>query len=127
MSELLGQLGYGLDPSVVAAELAAEPGTQVIVAELDAEVVGMLAFHVRRHFQLARTCVSIDALVVDERRHSTGIGEALIEAAVTLSGEAGAASIDVNSDIRRVNARRFYERLGFEIVSNHFRRRLDER
>jgi ribosomal protein S18 acetylase RimI-like enzyme len=126
VSELLAQLGYELDPPTVAGELSRQPGTQVVVAEVeDAEIVGVLALHLRRHLQLAATSASIDALVVDRQHRSHGIGEALVEAALAISREAGARSIDLNSSTVRVEARRFYERVGFEIVSYHFKRTLD--
>jgi putative acetyltransferase len=53
----------------------------------------------------------IDSLFIDPAYHGRGIGRALIEAART---PGRTLTVDVNE--QNVGARRFYERLGFEVV-----------
>lgn len=119
---LLAQLGYDLD--LARVETAISDGAGVLVAELDREVVGVLTFGIRRQLHRNGEVTTIDALVVDERRRSGGIGAALLQHLVALATREGSESIELHSHVSRVAARRFYEREGFEVTSNFFRRVL---
>jgi predicted N-acetyltransferase YhbS len=121
LSELLGQLGWSVPPDAVVAELSASPAaTEVVVAECDGDVVGVIAVTTRRQFQRAGNLITIDTLVVDESNRSQGIGEQLVGVAVEAALRSNAQAIELVSDLRRVDARRFYERLGFEVTANYF-------
>jgi ribosomal protein S18 acetylase RimI-like enzyme len=56
----------------------------------------------------------IEDVVVDEDARRLGAGRALVEAAVEVAREAGAASVDLTSRPSRESARRLYETMGFE-------------
>jgi predicted N-acetyltransferase YhbS len=120
ISELLDQLGWSVPPDAVVAELSASPATEVVVAERDGDVVGLIAVTTRRQFQRAGNLITIDTLIVDEQNRSQGIGEQLISVAVEAAKRSNAQAIELVSNLRRVEARRFYERLGFEITANYF-------
>ena len=120
ISVLLDQLGWVVPPDKVVVELSASPTTEVVVAELDRDVVGLIAVTTRRQFQRAGNLVTIDTLVVDERHRSRGIGEQLVGVAVEAAARSSAQVVEAVSHLRRVEARRFYERLGFEITANYF-------
>jgi predicted N-acetyltransferase YhbS len=120
ISELLDQLGWSVPPDAVAAELSASPATEVVVAECDGDVVGLIAVTTRRQFQRAGNLITIDTLVVDEQNRSQGIGEQLVGVAVEAARRSSAQAIELVSNLRRVDARRFYERLGFEVTANYF-------
>ena len=122
VARLLAQLGYDVDPAAV--DTAILDGEGVLVAELDGEVVGLLTYDSRRQLHRNGTVTTIDALVVDETRRSAGIGAALIDRLVGLAREEGSESIELHSHLSRTAARRFYERAGFELTSNSFRRVL---
>lgn len=126
LSYLLVDLGYTLTADEVERGRA-EPGTRVLVAEENDQVVGLLSMHTRRHFQLAGVVSSIDALVVGVSHRGNGVGRALVQEACCAAEQLGATFVDLNSNVARVDARRFYERLGFEVVSHHFRRPLAQR
>jgi ribosomal protein S18 acetylase RimI-like enzyme len=121
----LEELGYGVAPEKVEVEMR-EAGTDVLVADDAGAVVGLLAMHTRRHFQMAAPVSSIDALVVGASHRGQAVGTALVREALALSRSLGAALIDLNSSVARVEARRFYERLGFQVVSYHFGRNLSD-
>jgi N-acetylglutamate synthase-like GNAT family acetyltransferase len=70
ISVLLDQLGWVVPPDKVVVELSASPTTEVVVAELDGEVVGLIAVTTRRQFQRAGNLITIDTLVVEERDRS---------------------------------------------------------
>jgi predicted N-acetyltransferase YhbS len=120
ISVLLDQLGWVVTPDNVVAELSASPTTEVVVAELDGEIVGLIAVTTRRQFQRAGNLITIDTLVVDERHRSRGIGEQLVGVALEAAARSSAQAVEAVSHLRRVEARRFYERLGFTVTSNYF-------
>jgi predicted N-acetyltransferase YhbS len=120
ISELLDQLGWVVPPDDVVAELWAQPSTDVVVGELDNNVVGVIAVTTRRQFQRAGNLITIDTLVVDETHRSLGIGEQLVDVAFQAAARSRAQAIEVVSALWRVDARRFYERLGFEVTANYF-------
>jgi GNAT superfamily N-acetyltransferase len=55
----------------------------------------------------------LEELYVVPDRRGQGIGGALMERAMSLARERGAGRMDINVDEEDVDARRFYERLGF--------------
>jgi predicted N-acetyltransferase YhbS len=120
ISELLDQLGWSVPADAVVAELSASPATEVVVAECDGDVLGLIAVTTRRQFQRAGNLITVDTLIVDETKRSRGIGERLIGVAVEAAKRSNAQAIELVSDLRRVDARRFYERLGFEVTANYF-------
>ena len=126
LAALLDELGYGVEPEMVEVELRGDDA-EVVVADDDGVVVGLLAMHTRRHFQRAAPVLSIDALVVGQSHRGRGVGAMLVHHAVDVAMASGAKLVDLNSSVTRVDARRFYERLGFEVVSHHFRRALADR
>jgi len=120
ISDLLDQLGWTVSPDDVVRELSASPSTEVVVAELGTRVVGVIAVTSRRQFQRAGNLITIDTLVVDEGHRSLGIGEDLVGVALRAAERNNAQAVEVVSALRRVEARRFYERLGFEVTANYF-------
>ena len=122
ISALLEQLGWAVTPDQVVTELSASPPTtEVVVAETDdGEVVGLIAVTTRRQFQRAGSLITIDTLVVDQMHRSRRIGERLVGVALEAAARCDAQAVEAVSHLRRVDARRFYERLGFEVTANYF-------
>jgi predicted N-acetyltransferase YhbS len=120
ISELLDQLGWSVPTEAVVAELSASPATEVVVAECHGDVVGLIAVTTRRQFQRAGNLITIDTLIVDVQNRSRGVGEQLVGVAVEAAKRSNAQAIELVSNLRRVEARRFYERLGFEVTANYF-------
>ena len=52
----------------------------------------------------------VEDLAVSPRHRSRGIGALLLEAAMSWAGERGAAHLELDSTLSRVDAHRFYER-----------------
>jgi N-acetylglutamate synthase-like GNAT family acetyltransferase len=102
ISELLDQLGWSVPPDAVVAELSTSPATEVVVAECDGDVVGLIAVTTRRQFQRAGNLITIDTLVVDESNRSQGIGDQLVGVAVAAAQRSNAQAIELVSDLRRV-------------------------
>ena len=98
--------------------IEASPGSDVLVAEVDGAVVGVCQLIVFRHLQhRGGLCAEIESVPVCEALRSQGIGSALVSAAVARAREAGCYRVQLTSNNARVDAHRFYERLGF--VASH--------
>ena len=85
-------------------ELDADPRQQLIVAELHGAVAGA-----RRG--------QIEGVRVDSKWRSRGIGERMVRHAAGIARESGCRLLQLTSNLARVDAKRFYERLGF--VASH--------
>ena len=95
ISQSLDQLGWVVPPEGVVAELSASPSTDVVVAELDDDVVGVVAITTRRQFQRAGNLVTIDTLVVDKAPRSRGIGERMVDVALEAAARSDAQAVEV--------------------------------
>ncbi len=92
----------------------ATPGCDLLVAELDGAVVGVCQLIVFRHFMhRGRWCAEIESVHVHPSVRSQGIGAALLEATIDRARAAGCYRVQLTSNNDRVDAHRFYERLGF--------------
>ena len=92
-------------------------GRVVLVAELDGVVVGCLSTSVMRVLHRPAPVGRIAMMVVDEALRSRGIGAELVHAAEEALAAQGCYMIEVTSHVRRTDAHRFYERLGYERTS----------
>jgi GNAT superfamily N-acetyltransferase len=99
-------------------------GRRVLVAELDGAVVGCLSTSVMRVLHRPAPVGRISMMVVDESLRGRGIGAELVRAAEQTLAEQGCSMIEVTSHVRRTEAHRFYERLGYERTSVRLARTL---
>jgi ribosomal protein S18 acetylase RimI-like enzyme len=109
-----------LDPSYRAAfeRIAGNPRETLLVVETEGLVVGTLQLTVLDGLsRRGRSRAQIEAVRVDGRLRGRGIGEALMRHAISLARDAGCRLVQLTTDKRRVDAHRFYERLGF--VASH--------
>jgi GNAT superfamily N-acetyltransferase len=94
-----------------------EPGSTVLVAEIDQEVVGLAVLLTRSPSAFAGAVplkvIELDNLVVHSGLRSRGIGRRLIEAIVDWSRGQGASHVGVAVHAFNRDARRFYESAGF--------------
>ena len=95
-----------------------------LVAELDGEVVGCLTTSVMRVLHRPAPVGRISMMVVDEALRSRGIGAELVRAAEEALAEQGCYMVEVTSHVRRTEAHRFYERLGYAKTSVRLAREL---
>ena len=116
---LIGQLGYEVTETEIAERLAAmaEEGRLVLVAELGDAVVGCLSTSVMRVLHRPAPVGRISMMVVDEPLRGRGIGAELVRAAEDALAARGCYMVEVTSNLRRADAHRFYERLGYERTS----------
>ena len=92
-------------------------GRVVLVAELDGAVVGCLSTSVMRVLHRPAPVGRISMMVVEEALRSRGIGALLVRAAEQALAAQGCYMMEVTSHMRRGEAHRFYEHLGYDKTS----------
>jgi GNAT superfamily N-acetyltransferase len=88
----------------------------LLVAETDSgQVVGWVHGSIRKLLVIAPH-IELGELVVDESQRGQGIGEQLLHAVEAWASDQGIKTVLVRSNAIRVDAHRFYQRLGYENV-----------
>ncbi|MFL5680934.1 MAG: GNAT family N-acetyltransferase [Chloroflexota bacterium] len=119
--------GYPAGPSDIVARLErfASPFSQVLVADLDGEVLGFVAYHALPRFEHDDRIVRILALVVDAGVRERGVGRLLMDEVERAAREVGAAFVEVTAGHHRADARNLYEALGYDgNVAAYLRKRV---
>ena len=128
IARLLTQLGYPTttDEARIRLDAIADaaPMDRVIVAELDGRVVAVMTLHLVPELHRARPNGRVTALVVDEAVRGRGIGRKMMEEAEQIFRADGAGILELTSNMRRADAHRFYERLGYRRTSVRFAKEL---
>ncbi|BDM73440.1 GNAT family acetyltransferase [Streptomyces nigrescens] len=105
-----------LAPYIAAyTALAADPNQHLIVAAREGRTIGTLQLTVIPGLsRRGATRSIIEGVRVHREERGSGLGTQLIEWAITESRTLGCGMVQLTSDATRVDAHRFYERLGFE-------------
>jgi ribosomal protein S18 acetylase RimI-like enzyme len=114
LTRLLPQLSASApvpDQSTVV-RVVGSPTNTVLVARIGGDIVGTLTL-VAIPLMTGLQC-HIKDVVVDTAVRGSGVGAALVTAAVQAARDAGADSIELTSRPSRVAANRLYQRLGFQ-------------
>jgi GNAT superfamily N-acetyltransferase len=99
-------------------DIDADPRQVLVVADVAGEVVGTLQLtFIPGLSRLGATRALIEAVRVRSDQRGSGLGGRLIGWAIDTARERGAAMVQLTTDASRVDAHRFYERLGF--VASH--------
>lgn len=97
------------------AEIVNAPHSTVLVGELDGEVVATAQVTWQRRMMCGAGLVcQVESVRVASTRRSQGLGAQLIEWIIEDARRRGCARVELTSNAARVDARRFYERLGFK-------------
>ena len=126
LAELIGQLGYQASALDVRERLAAmqAEGRAVLAAEMEGRVVGCLSTSAMRVLHRPAPVGRISMMVVDEPLRGQGIGARLVREAERVLAAQGCYMVEVTSHLRRTDAHRFYERLGYARTSVRLAREL---
>ncbi|SMF68341.1 GNAT family N-acetyltransferase [Allosphingosinicella indica] len=125
IAALIDGLGYAADAEVVTARmLAVREARQHVLVAADGAVIGVLTTSVMHVLHRPKPVGRISMLVVSPERRGSGIGAALVAEAERLLAAEGCGLVEVTSNRRRVEAHRFYERLGYEHTSHRFGKTL---
>ncbi len=106
------------------ARIDADPRNELVVAEARGEVVGTLQLTFLPYLTYqGGTRAQIEAVRVARRYRSHGLGHHLFMWAIERARQAGCHLVQLTTDARRDDARRFYARQGF--VPSHVGMKLD--
>ena len=106
--------------------ISAQGGNELLVAEADGEVVGCLQLTVIPGLsRMGAFRGQIEGVRVSSKHRGQRIGEALVEAATDRARTLGCVLVQLTTDKRRVDAHRFYERLGFESTHIGMKRAIE--
>ena len=106
--------------------IARQHGNEILIAELDGEVVGCLQLTVLRGLsRIGMTRGQLEGVRVSSSHRGRRIGEVLVAAATDRARELGCKIVQLTTDKSRVDAHRFYERLGFESTHIGMKRTID--
>ncbi len=130
--DVLGSERERVEEPVAAAylrafdEMAAHPGMELLVAEVGGEVVGCLQLAILPGLSRAgMRRAQLEGVRIAASHRGQRIGERLVRDAVARAREAGCGLVQLTSDASRIDARRFYERLGFEATHVGMKMSLD--
>lgn len=96
-------------------ELAADPNQMMMVALLDGETVGtiQLTFIPGLAALGSKRCL-VEAVHIVPAQRGKGLGTQMMQWAVAQARERGCGMVQLTSNKKRLDAHRFYERLGFQ-------------
>lgn len=96
-------------------EIAANPNDGYVVAETGGRIVGVMQLSYLRGLSYTGGLrQQIESVRIASDLRGRGLGSKMMEEALRRARERGAVLVQLTTDARRVEARRFYERLGFK-------------
>lgn len=126
----LGGHGDTTDPAALPLyraafeRIATSHSDRLYVAELDSEVVGTFQTTlITTMTGRGSSSLTIEAVQTRADMRGRGIGDAMIRFAIDRAREAGARVVQLSSNAARLDAHRFYRRLGF--VQSHVAFKMD--
>jgi predicted N-acetyltransferase YhbS len=127
IASLLSDLGYASTAADVVdrVQRSLESDTScLLLAQSENDVTGLIAAELVPYFPNGSTVCRVTALVVAAQHRGRGLGEKLLACATDFAREHGCSGIELTSAHHRLDAHRFYERLGFSRTSLRFFRPL---
>lgn len=129
LSVLMNELGYHTTEQEMEMRflnLRSHPDYRTLVATIDNQVAGMIGLSRNYSYEQNGIYVRVLALVTTQKLRQQGIGKKLMEAAEDWAVKIGADTILLNTGNReeRAVAKKFYQRIGYEIKSSGFRKKL---
>ena len=124
---LLSDEGYpaGGTDIVRRLERYAEIEGPVRVAEMNGERLGFIACAIVPRFEVEDRFLRVMAMVVDPAVRDRGVGRALMAEAERAGREGGVAFLEVTAGHHRPEARRLFERAGYDAsLTSYLRKRL---
>jgi ribosomal protein S18 acetylase RimI-like enzyme len=100
--------------------------SNIMVAEIDGQVVGVIKFTTRKTFLHSGLSGLIDEFVVAKSYRGKGIGSQLINAVIEKCRLLGCCEIEMTTEYENTRAIEFYKKFGFEERGPLFEKELCE-
>ena len=120
VESLLAELGYPSKEVDVRHRLRRSLHSDTscfLVAQSASEVIGLVSAELVPYFPNGSTICKVTGLVVSTHHRGQGIGEKLVTGAADFAREHHCSGIEITSAEHRLDAHRFYQRLGFSRTS----------
>jgi len=115
LSDLAGKRLSVEDASNRFDLIAGEPDQELLVADAEGMVIGLLAFRIRHNIESVSHYGEVASIVVDGSWRTKGVGRRLIDHAEALARQRKCIGLWLVSGFgREAEAHKFYDRLGFE-------------
>jgi ribosomal protein S18 acetylase RimI-like enzyme len=120
---LLGELGYPTTATDALDRLSGSLRSRTsycLVAESAGAVVGLINAELVPYFPTGATLCRVTALVVSSPHRGQGLGRKLLAKVAEFARQHDCSGIELTSAERRVEAHRFYQKLGFSRTAFRF-------
>ena len=108
------------------AAIEADPNQFLLVADVEGRVVGVLQLtFIPGLTRLGSWRAMIEGVRVDGSQRGAGIGQQLVAWAIEEARRRGCRLVQLTTDKSRLDAHRFYERLGFVATHEGMKRELE--
>lgn len=127
LKPLIDELGYPSTEDEIKERLQniiIDKNFKTLLAELNGKIVAFIGLLKSYGYEINGPYIRIMALVVAEEYRNQGIGTQLIKVAEEWAQQNGATIITLNSGLKRMDAHRFYEHMGFRIKGYSFIKEL---
>lgn len=109
------------------AAITADPNNEIIVATLEGAVVASLQITYTPSLSYRGTWrATLESVRTRSDLRGRGVGTVLVKAAVERARARGCGSVQLSTNRKRADARRFYERLGFTATHDGMKLFLDD-
>jgi len=123
VESLLAELGYPTTEADVRhrlrRSLRGDTGC-FLLAQSAGEVIGLVSAELIPYFPNGSTICRVTGLVVSAHHRGRGVGEKLLAGAADFARQHHCSGIEITSAEHRLDAHRFYQRLGFSRTSFRF-------
>ena len=123
VESLLAELGYPSKEADVRHRLGRSLRSDTscfLLAQSASEVIGLVSAELIPYFPTGSTICRVTSLVVSTPHRGRGVGEKLLAGAADFAREHHCSGIEITSAEHRLDAHRFYQRLGFSRTSFRF-------
>lgn len=104
-----------LEAKKIFKKFSEYPSYKIYIAQYSATIVGTFALLIMDNLgHLGKPSAVIEDVAVSPEYHGKGIGRAMMHHAMEIARDAGCYKMTLSSNLKRINAHRFYESLGFE-------------
>ena len=123
VASLLAELGYPSKETDVRDRLRRSlngKSSCFLLAQLESEIIGLVSAELVPYFPTGSTICRVTALIVSTHYRGRRVGEKLVAGAVNFARKHHCSGIEITSAEHRLDAHRFYQRLGFSRTSFRF-------